>query len=614
MPEQQKILDDPSRVRIVRAAPGSGKTWLIAEEIRRRMNDWPFRHAGIAALSFTNVARDEINGSVGSGLQHPHFVGTIDAFVFQYIVRPFAQIYDSRITTPRLIPAPLADALSDKQKWHPNSLFIQVGPESRDREHLFRINAVRAQGDKPVYRAKYGRTRTVVEIDGAQASYILQRKRNIWCESGFMSHSDVTYLAAQILQTARYGKVAADLLTRRFPLLIVDELQDTGYYLARVVYQLVAHSQAFALLVGDPDQAIYEFNGARPDLFAQFEQIPGSAVFPMRTTQRCARHVCKVFDALSDSGAQTSPNGDRAGAAILITHQDSLEERRSVGEALRGLPAGTTIRTLARKTRTMHNLLGTKIRECPAFGSRSIKHLHDAVNALRQGDMAAALAKAGAAVGVAVFDTESPSYEMLAEKQIEARAWRQGSVELLLNVNVEKTGEDLYDWGCRAKAALEEIVTRRGWIKNETDWQCAVRRPQRNVKGKLRHCYLAAAKESLGVWGGEISTVHGAKGETHDVTVLYVPKTDSEQCPATTWWSGAADHKEERRVAFVAASRPRHLFVLCAHAETVERLRRLHPDFVALFQEIPIDQNLTASLKSIYFQACAETPCTQHAP
>src|SRR4030042_5404112 len=75
-PEQQKILVDPSRGRIVRAAPGSGKTWLIAEEIRRRMNDWPSKHAGIAALSFTNVARDEINGSVGSGLQHPHFVGT----------------------------------------------------------------------------------------------------------------------------------------------------------------------------------------------------------------------------------------------------------------------------------------------------------------------------------------------------------------------------------------------------------------------------------------------------------------------------------------------------------------------------------------------------------
>ena len=200
---------------------------------------------------------------------------------------------------------------------------------------------------------------------------------------------------------------------------------------------------------------------------------------------------------------------------------------------------------------------------------------------------------------------------MLVVKQIDATAWKKVSVELLLRVNVEKTDEDLYDWGCRARGALEEIVTRQGWIKSQDDWQCALRKPRSCLKGKKRYCYLATAAASSRVWGGKISTVHGAKGETHDVTVLYVPKTDSEQCPATTWWSGAADHKEERRVAFVAASRPRHLFVLCAHAETVERLRRQHPDFVALFQEIPIDQNLTAALQSIYRQACETTLGTE---
>ncbi len=607
--EQQAILDDATRIRVVRAAPGSGKTWLVAEEIRRRLESWPDKHTGIAALSFTNVARDEILASVGSGLHHPHFVGTIDAFVFQYIVRPFVHIYDPQITDPRLIPAPVADVLDAKQVWHSNSMSVQVGPNQKDRVHLFSINAIDWEGDAPVYSATYGNARNKVSIEGDSAKAILEQKRKVWRKSGFMSHSDVTFLAAHILRTPKYGRVACDLICHRYPVLIVDELQDTGYFLARVVYQLVIHPPATSLLVGDPDQAIYEFNGARPDLFNQFEKIKDARVFPMRKTQRCAVNVCTVCNALSDSNAKTVSSTNRAGAAVLICHRDTAADQNTLIEAIRNLPNGVIAKVITRKTRTVHDLSGTQSLARPAFGARSINHLHDAVNCLRRSDTVSALAKATAAVGVAIFNTESPTSEMLKDKEIEDRAWKQGVVKILLSAHADRPEEDLFDWGCRVKKMLEDYVSKMGWVKSTDDWGCRPKTPASRLKDKPRSRYVPANVEHTEETSDcRITTIHGVKGETHDVTVLFVPKTNKDQCPATTWWPACPEQKEERRVAFVATSRPRHLLVMCAHENTVDRMRKAHPDFVALFQEIALDNKLSESLAEIYDKACETVP------
>src|SRR5688572_10931479 len=89
--EQQEVINSRTRIRVVRAAPGSGKTWLVAELIRDELSRWPTRSNGIAALSFTRVGGDEIRKATGQELGHPHFVGTIDAFLFRYVIRPFLQ-------------------------------------------------------------------------------------------------------------------------------------------------------------------------------------------------------------------------------------------------------------------------------------------------------------------------------------------------------------------------------------------------------------------------------------------------------------------------------------------------------------------------------------------
>lgn len=53
-PEQQRIIDDTSRIRIVRAAPGSGKTWLVGQIIKKELETWN-KPGGIVSYPFLGL-------------------------------------------------------------------------------------------------------------------------------------------------------------------------------------------------------------------------------------------------------------------------------------------------------------------------------------------------------------------------------------------------------------------------------------------------------------------------------------------------------------------------------------------------------------------------------
>lgn len=89
--EQLSFLEAEGRV-IVRACPGSGKTYSVATKLLSYLDNWDRYHQGVAILSFTNVASEEIykkallmNKGIGK-LDYPHYIGTVDSFINEFIV------------------------------------------------------------------------------------------------------------------------------------------------------------------------------------------------------------------------------------------------------------------------------------------------------------------------------------------------------------------------------------------------------------------------------------------------------------------------------------------------------------------------------------------------
>ncbi len=92
--EQVEFLESSGKV-VLHACPGSGKTTIVARKLANYLQCWNRPHQGIAVLSFTNVASDEIRHQAtemlpeGYCVDDPHFIGTLDSFIDNFIFLRF---------------------------------------------------------------------------------------------------------------------------------------------------------------------------------------------------------------------------------------------------------------------------------------------------------------------------------------------------------------------------------------------------------------------------------------------------------------------------------------------------------------------------------------------
>ena len=89
--EQIAFLESTGNV-VLHACPGSGKTTVVAQKMINYWQHWDRPHQGIAVLSFTNVASNEIDRQAadilpkGFSIDSPHFIGTLDSFIDNFII------------------------------------------------------------------------------------------------------------------------------------------------------------------------------------------------------------------------------------------------------------------------------------------------------------------------------------------------------------------------------------------------------------------------------------------------------------------------------------------------------------------------------------------------
>ncbi len=165
-PEQKAVIDSNSRITVVRACPGSGKTRVFVESLKMRIDSWTKKNAGIASISFTNVAQEQIAEGIGKHLPYPHFIGTLDAFALRYVVRPFGHLVGLPKEGHRLIPSPLDEAIEYPE--------VEID-SSGQKISLFSIRFADGPLHKPNMKAKTFRGQIDIEPD--YTSNILKKKK-----------------------------------------------------------------------------------------------------------------------------------------------------------------------------------------------------------------------------------------------------------------------------------------------------------------------------------------------------------------------------------------------------------------------------------------------------
>jgi DNA helicase-2/ATP-dependent DNA helicase PcrA len=112
-----------------------------------------------------------------------------------------------------------------------------------------------------------------------------------------IDYEDMPLLALRALRENEWLRSA---LLAKFPVLIVDEYQDLGSALHRIVLGLCFTTGMRLFAVGDPDQSIYGFNGARPDLLQRLSERNDVETVRLRLNYRCATQIVAASGALLD--------------------------------------------------------------------------------------------------------------------------------------------------------------------------------------------------------------------------------------------------------------------------------------------------------------------------
>jgi len=251
--EQQVVLTANGKF-VLRACPGSGKTFTVSAKIEDLLKGWTSNYQGIAALSFTNVAWKEIEKNLvehNIHFKYPHFLGTLDSFINKHIFLPFGHLVMECDKRPELVGEPYG------------SWSYRMGKGARAYYQYFDIfsydingNIIQVSDPRDCcFGARWQGTGHEAHITNAKSELIKQ---------GYANQSDANFFALKILKA--YPNIGKS-LAERFPYFIIDEGQDTTEIQMAIIDKLVEYGLENVILVGDPDQSIYEWNFARPELF-----------------------------------------------------------------------------------------------------------------------------------------------------------------------------------------------------------------------------------------------------------------------------------------------------------------------------------------------------------
>ena len=575
-PEQKAVIDSNSRITVVRACPGSGKTRVFVESLKMRIDSWTKKNAGIASISFTNVAQEQIAEGIGKHLPYPHFIGTLDAFALRYVVRPFGHLVGLPKEGHRLIPSPLDEAIEYPE--------VEID-SSGQKISLFSIRFADGPLHKPNMKAKTFRGQIDIEPD--YTSNILKKKKAEWRKRGRITHSDCQYISSLILCHPEFGKKVSELVTRRFPMVLVDEFQDTNWFLGLALIELLRSPfRESGLVVGDPDQAIFEFGGANPDLFKDIENLPGAKSLPLNQTHRCPKKIAAIATALSDTGKQVLPrdNADQGSAIILVHDMEKIDRNKKViANISKFCEEEDQLAIISRRELTLRTFLGESISSFRGV-SHSGKNIENAVQMLRSDQSKVASHIVERELAWILFKNDSPSMNDLRDLDVDLIKWRRIIYQILKEASIDKKDETWNEWLLRIRKLI---------LDSALDLNCEFdkRRISDNLKQNLKGNVLRKMAEHLEssdslIERATIKTIHQVKGDEFECVVILVPKPspNNSPCPSVEWWPDGPS--EERRVAFVAASRAKKTLILCIHRDTYNALRTLRSDFVDNFEQI----------------------------
>ena len=361
---------------LVLAGPGAGKTFVITRRVQALIEHWKVDPSGILVITFTNAAADEMRrrfSTLCPGTGDSVRFGTFHS-VFFYILRSAYGFSAEQILREgkrreifRDILASIAYEVQD-----PTEFFLNMANEiGRAKEFLAFDGRFGPDGRERIPTLKDFRVTGCP--DTVFRAFFEQYQERMKSEK-LIDFDDMCVLCYELLRERQ------DILAHwqeRFRYLLVDEMQDTNRLQYEILLMLTAKYRNL-MMVGDDDQSIYRFRGARPDIMLGFKnEFPEGKIVVLDYNFRSVPEIITASQMLishnekryakdikasrSDADGITSQIGEE-NAISVRTFDDQEQERDFLLKEIRKLrDAGVPYREMAVLYRT--NVLASPITE-----------------------------------------------------------------------------------------------------------------------------------------------------------------------------------------------------------------------------------------------------------
>ena len=322
------VLSDASPLRIL-AGAGSGKTRVLTHRIAHRSEAGTLDPSRVLAVTFTRKAAGELRERLGRlGLRDGVHAGTFHAIAYAQL----RQRWEERgITPPELLDrkfAMVARLLPGRGRKDDRSTPLDVVAEiewaaaRRITPQDYEREATRAHRRPPV---PLGTVATVYD-DFTQ----LKRRRRL------VDFDDILRLAARDLEA---DPVYAAARRWRFRHIFVDEFQDVNPLQFHLLQQWLG-PDSDTCIVGDPNQAIYAWNGADAGYLIDFDRyFPGGSTVTLEDNYRSTPQILAVANGVLQQGPSVAirlrPHRPAGAVPTVRALPDDTAEARAVARACR---------------------------------------------------------------------------------------------------------------------------------------------------------------------------------------------------------------------------------------------------------------------------------------
>lgn len=265
----------------VQAFPGTGKTTVLVAKLAILAMKWPHSFRGICVLSHTNAARDEIESRLGHTdigkklLSYPHFVGTIQSFIDNYISIPYIRSAGLGVTLidTEFVTMQRFSMISPASKtYFSHKNLTENNCQAVDFSSHLEID-VKAGTESKTYKDVYS---------------VIQRS----LREGYYTYNEMQLFARYVLN--KYPLVKQT-INNRFVLILVDEAQDTNDLQEELLNNVFSTGSAVVERFGDTNQAIYH-SISESNINPSF---PKNQKYTMIDSLRYGEHISKLADSLS---------------------------------------------------------------------------------------------------------------------------------------------------------------------------------------------------------------------------------------------------------------------------------------------------------------------------